>query len=212
MTLMSRARLFPFIIFSLGVLAVLKLTNIWIGFAPANAEAVTAVAADADTETVNQLTSDTALELASEQTVRQGEVERRILEKLSEKRAALDAREKEIEVREALLAVAERQIEAQISKLEVERAAFQAILDENAQAESEDIESLVSAYERMKPRDAAAIFNDLDEDILIPVAAGMRTQALAGALAEMQPEKARYLTKRLAERNAVEPASSTEVQ
>ena len=212
MTVMSRARLLPFIIFSLGVLAFLKLANIWIGFAPANAEAVVANAADADIDSNNQAATDAAVQPLPAQTVRQGEVERRILEKLSEKRAALDAREKEIEVREALLAVAERQIQEQISALANERAAFQAMLDENAQAESEDIESLVSAYERMKPRDAAAIFNDLDEDILIPVAAGMRTQALAGALAEMQPDKARYLTKRLAERNAVEPAASAEVQ
>ncbi len=59
-----------------------------------------------------------------------------------------------------------------------------------------------NAYERMKPRDAARIFEVLDEDILIPVAAGMRTQALAGVLAEMAPEKARALTVALANRQA----------
>jgi len=55
----------------------------------------------------------------------------------------------------------------------------------------------------MKPKDAAIIFNELETDILIKVASGMRTQALAGVLAEMNPENARLLTQLLATRNKI---------
>ena len=51
----------------------------------------------------------------------------------------------------------------------------------------------------MKAKDAAVIFNALDQDILVSVSSRMRTQALAGVLAAMDPEKARALTVLLAE-------------
>ena len=53
----------------------------------------------------------------------------------------------------------------------------------------------------MKAKDAAIIFDALDEEILTSVASGMRTQSLAGVLAQMRPENARNLTKLLAERS-----------
>ena len=55
----------------------------------------------------------------------------------------------------------------------------------------------------MKARDAAQIFDALDDDLMVSVATRMRTQALAGVLAEMTPARARILTKLLAT-----PASS----
>ena len=61
----------------------------------------------------------------------------------------------------------------------------------------------------MKPKDAAVIFNALDERILVPLAAGMRTQALSGVLAEMEPDNARRLTTLLAERNHVDDQVSS---
>jgi flagellar motility protein MotE (MotC chaperone) len=54
----------------------------------------------------------------------------------------------------------------------------------------------------MKARDAARIFEILDDDILIPVASGMRTQALAGILAELSAERAKALTIALANRES----------
>ncbi|MBT8473475.1 MAG: hypothetical protein KJN99_12775, partial [Marinicaulis sp.] len=77
-------------------------------------------------------------------------------------------------------------------------------------ANEEEIDAMVRAYERMKAKDAAAIFNALNEDILVAVASGMRTQALAGVLADMEPDKARRLTILLAERNREPDANADE--
>jgi len=79
---------------------------------------------------------------------------------------------------------------------------------ERNRAEQEEFGALSNAYDRMKSRDAARIFDVLERDILVPVAAGMRTQALAGVLAEMKPENARALTRELAGRSRLETAAA----
>jgi len=56
----------------------------------------------------------------------------------------------------------------------------------------------VKVYEAMKPRDAAAIFNDLDQPVLLQVVDRMKAAKAAPVLAAMQPDKARTLTSKLA--------------
>ncbi len=51
----------------------------------------------------------------------------------------------------------------------------------------------------MKPRDAAAIFNDLDQPVLLQVIDRMKEAKAAPILAAMQPDKARDLTAKLAD-------------
>ena len=58
---------------------------------------------------------------------------------------------------------------------------------------------LVKMYETMKPRDAAAIFNDLDLPVLLPVLDRMKETKAASVLAAMQPERARQVTAELAQ-------------
>ena len=187
----ARTRILPVIILALAVFAGLKITNVWIGFSAS--EAQTAVSpAGADGEAVQE---------APPPQISPGEVERRILENLAKRRASLEERENELAVREAVVAAAELRLDDKISTFEVERAALVALREQRNADDSEEIASIVSAYERMKPKDAAVIFNALDEKILVPLAAGMRTQALAGVLAEMEPDNARRLTTLLAERN-----------
>ncbi len=187
----ARTRILPVISLALAVFAGLKITNVWIGFSAS--EAQTAVSpAGADGEAVQE---------APPPQISPGEVERRILENLAKRRASLEEREDELAVREAVVAAAELRLDDKISTFEVERAALVALREQRNADDSEEIASIVSAYERMKPKDAAVIFNALDEKILVPLAAGMRTQALAGVLAEMEPDNARRLTTLLAERN-----------
>jgi flagellar motility protein MotE (MotC chaperone) len=58
----------------------------------------------------------------------------------------------------------------------------------------------------MRPRDAATIFNDLDEPVLLNVLDRMKDSKAAPVLAAMKPDKARDITAKLAqvrsERNA----------
>jgi flagellar motility protein MotE (MotC chaperone) len=54
----------------------------------------------------------------------------------------------------------------------------------------------------MKPRDAAAIFNDLDMPVLLAVVDRMKEAKAAPVLAAMQTEKARQVTAELAQMRA----------
>jgi flagellar motility protein MotE (MotC chaperone) len=119
---------------------------------------------------------------------------------LNERSAALDARASEVDTREKLLEAAEARIDAAAKALESEKQAIALMSAGRARLRDDELAALSSAYERMKPRDAARIFEILDDDILLPVARGMRTQALAGVLAEMSAERAKALTIALANR------------
>lgn len=193
---LARARVFPVIILALIVLAMLKAANLWIGFADAEA-AEEAPAAEP------RLSEAPAPEVAPSET------ERRILEQLAGRRAALEAREEAIDTREKLLEVAERRLDQRFTELAAEEASMAALTAERDRQKTAEFEALSSAYERMKPKDAARIFEVLEDDILVPVAAGMRTQALSGVLAEMNPEKAKALTRLLAAHGRIAKAGET---
>ena len=201
----ARARLLPVIALALAVFAGLRATNVWFGFADADAQDETAevLGATAVTAAAVAVTDSAVAPDAAPASETAGEVERRILENLSERRALIDQQEKDLAARQAVLAATEQRLEEKIAAFQEERAALLELREAQAADDAEGIASVVSAYERMKAKDAAAIFNALDEDVLLPIAAGMRTQALAGVLAEMTPDKARRLTTLLTERNSV---------
>lgn len=202
MTTGARTRIFPVIMLALAVFAGLKLTNVWFGFTTVEAQ-TGALHAAADAEP-SPGTGAPTLQDAAPPKFSPGEVERRILENLAERRASLEQREEELLAREAVVAAAELRLDEKITAFEIERAALIALREQKNADDREEIASIVSAYERMKPKDAAVIFNALDEKILVPLAAGMRTQALSGVLAEMEPINARRLTTLLAGRNSVD--------
>ena len=195
MTKLSRPNFISLLIVCLGVFGSLKLLGVYFDFSGAQAQLPTAPSA---VSTNAQNTSLSGVHPAPE--IAPGEVERRILERLAERRAALEAREESIVLRESVIAAAEAKLKTRFSQLAEERAEILALRDERAAADTEEIEAIVSAYEKMKARDAAAIFNELDTDIMLKVSSRMRTQALAGVLAEMTPAKARTLTVMLADR------------
>jgi flagellar motility protein MotE (MotC chaperone) len=58
---------------------------------------------------------------------------------------------------------------------------------------------LVVVYSKMKPKDAAKIFEGLDSDVLLDVATRMKQTVLAPIMGSMTPEAARKLTKAIAE-------------
>ena len=211
MTFVARAKLIPFAILLLAALALLKSANVYLGFSTVGAAEDAAVeVASSETEQPQSSSSrETTIEAAPEH--RDSVVEKRILGRLAERRAALDAREQELETRAAVLAALEKKLAERFRELEVARSAVELRTQQQEEAKSEQVVALVSAYERMKAKDAARIFDSLNETLLAQIASGMRTQALAGVLAEMQPEKARRLTLMIADQDEpVADAPTTE--
>lgn len=191
MTRSGKPNLISLLVVCLGVLGLLKLLGVYFDFSSAQAQLpANPVAGSVSRQSANYTSP----------TIAPGEVERRILERLAQRRLALEEREEKIVLRESVIAAAEAKLDSQFSALAQERAEIVALREERAEADTEEIAAIVSAYEKMKARDAAAIFNELDTDIMLKVASRMRTQALAGVLAEMTPAKARTLTVMLADR------------
>lgn len=135
----------------------------------------------------------------------------RLAEHLAKRSTELDARAAQLDTREKVLEAAEARIDAAAKALEAEKQSIALANTGRTRLRDDELSALSGAYERMKARDAARIFEILDNDILLPVAAGMRTQALAGVLAEMSAERAKALTIALANREgpptAAAPAS-----
>ncbi len=123
-----------------------------------------------------------------------------VLSSLSRRRAELDARARDQDMRENVLAATERRVDAKIAALKQLQAQIGQMLGQRDAAQEKQIASLVKTYSAMKPKDAARIFNGLDDDVLIQVAQDMKSDALAPVLAAMNAEIAQKLTVRLASR------------
>jgi flagellar motility protein MotE (MotC chaperone) len=103
-------------------------------------------------------------------------------------------------MRENVLAATEKRIDAKIAALKQLQGQINQLLGQRDAAQEKQIVSLVKTYSAMKPKDAARIFNGLDDDVLIQVAQQMKSDALAPVLAAMNAEVAQKLTVRLASR------------
>lgn len=123
-----------------------------------------------------------------------------VLASLGKRREALDARETQIDERMQMVAAAEKRVDGKIATLKDLQQEISGLLGKRDEEEQKQIAALVKTYSAMKPRDAARIFNTLSDDVLIPVAAAMKSDALAPVLAAMDSAAAQQLTVRLAER------------
>lgn len=122
-----------------------------------------------------------------------------VFKDLSQRRADLESKERELTTREALLRAAEQELDRKYEELSQLRSQIEALLQQQSEEEIARIRSLVKIYETMKPKDAARIFDTLDLDILASVTSEMSERRLSPILAAMNPERARTVTTILAE-------------
>ncbi len=123
-----------------------------------------------------------------------------LLQELSRRRKELDAREQTIVQREGLLMAAENRLEARINELETVKSDIETLITKYDAQEEEKFGGLVAIYEKMKPKESARIFDELDIDILLEVFERMKASKSASILAKMRPERAKEITSRIADR------------
>lgn len=123
----------------------------------------------------------------------------RLLEDLAARREQLDAREKALDNRDAMMKAAEKQIDAKISEMAALKDQMEKLLGQQQDEENSKIDSLVKIYSGMKPKEAAAIFNQMDMNVMLPVIAKMSERKSAAIMAVMDTAKANELTVRLTE-------------
>lgn len=192
----SSARLLPFFVVVFAAAGAMRAADIWVGFAGADASEG-AVAADAAAG-VPSGGGEEAGAASAPAAPQPSDVSRRVLETLAARREQIERREAELEARETLLFAMEERVQSEIERLTALRDEIAAKNEEEAARRNAEIGELVSAYERMRAKDAAAIFNQLDQSVLFSVASRMRPQALSSVLAQMEPARARDLTIQLA--------------
>jgi len=124
--------------------------------------------------------------------------ERALLERLGERREAIDARMRELEMRERLLDTAEKKLDSRVGDLKELENKAGGPAGKQPPDEAKAIKNLVIMYEAMKPKDAARVFDRLGLDVLVPVVQQMNPRKMSEVLAAMAPERAEKLTVALA--------------
>jgi len=126
-----------------------------------------------------------------------------ILQKLADRRAELNRRSRQLDTREKLLQATENRIESKIEDLKQIQDTISKLLKKHDEEKEEKMRSVVKIYEKMKPKEAARIFEELELPILLDVVERMREAKSASIIAKMTPRKAKTVTAALAHRRAL---------
>ncbi len=123
-----------------------------------------------------------------------------VLQALGERREALDARGEALQTQDALMLAAEQRLNERVAELRQLETTVNELLGQLDESQEQRITALVDVYQRMRAKDAATVFDGLEDDVLVQVASRMRQANLAEVMGRMNPERARQLTQMLADR------------
>ncbi|MEO6022111.1 MAG: hypothetical protein ABIP64_03160 [Burkholderiales bacterium] len=126
-----------------------------------------------------------------------------VVNSLGKRRRELDARDSQLAIQANMITAAEARVDSKIAQLKKLQAQINALLVQHDDAQKAQIASLVKTYTSMKAKDAARIFNSLPDQVLVPVAHDMKSDVLGLVMASMNPDSARELTVKLANKLAL---------
>jgi flagellar motility protein MotE (MotC chaperone) len=132
----------------------------------------------------------------------------RVLQSLGARRQALEQRASAVDQQADVLSAAEKRLEARVTELKALEANVKELLGQLDEQQEARIASLVDVYQRMRAKDAALVFDGLDDEVLLQVASRMKQANLAEIMGKMAPERARRLTTMLAAKARQETAAA----
>jgi len=204
-----KLRLIPMLLAAAVLLLGLKVSDVWevvraqtAGQAAPAAPAPDA-ASEADTGPAPSMadakgSKESAVPAADPLMMSPSEIE--VLQKLSERRAALERRAQAVSQQEVVLKAAEQRVDEKLAKLKSMEQEIGGLVDQETQQGDARLKGLVKIYETMKPREAARIFEELDTPTVLDVIGQMKEAKAAPILASMDPGKARSVTAALIQR------------
>ncbi|WP_137124637.1 MotE family protein [Roseomonas sp. HF4] len=130
------------------------------------------------------------------------QAERALLEQLRARRGEIEAREQAAAAQEVVLQATERRIARRVEELTALQQRLEALERSRADREEAGWRGLVRTYEAMRPRDAAAIFNELEMPVLVEILDRMGERKAAPVIGAMRAEQARLVTTELARHRA----------
>lgn len=110
---------------------------------------------------------------------------------------SLRKREEQVRAREMELRELEMQVTDKIRKLEAIEASLKTELEAYKVVAGERVKQLVKIYSTMKPKAAATLMNNLDQDVAVQVILGMKGEIAGAILAGMEPPKAAAISQKL---------------
>lgn len=128
----------------------------------------------------------------------QAVAERGVLEALRQRRTELEAREAQLNLRETVLAATERRLAQRVDELAALQRRLEALEAGRGEREEAGWRGLVRTYETMRPRDAAAIFDEMEMPVLVQILDRMGERRAAPVIGAMRPERARAVTAEIA--------------
>lgn len=203
---MSRIRLIPLVLIAISSLFALKLAGLVVngnfmlgGVSIAQAQSPEAGAAEAGAEETAGAGAG-PVQMPKVAGNRPPSSREEVLERLAERRGELEARERELDLRENLIKAAEQRVEARLAVLKQVQARIEGMVKQREAEQQAQISGLITMYESMKPKSAAAIFDRLDIEVLVDVVEQMDPRKMAEILAKMSPAAAEKLTLEIARR------------
>jgi flagellar motility protein MotE (MotC chaperone) len=134
--------------------------------------------------------------------------ERAILERLQARRQELEARAREIDIRESLLKAAEKRIESRVEELKAVESRITTATEQKNEADAARFKGIITMYEGMKPKDAAKVFDRLEMSVLFEIASHIAPRKMSDILGLMSTEAAERLTVELARRAGSDKSAS----
>jgi flagellar motility protein MotE (MotC chaperone) len=134
--------------------------------------------------------------------------ERAILERLQSRRQELEARAREIDIRESLLKAAEKRIESRVEELKAVESRISTATGQKSEADAARFKGIITMYEAMKPKDAAKVFDRLEMPVLIEIASQIAPRKMSDILGQMSAEAAERLTVELAHRAGADKSAT----
>jgi flagellar motility protein MotE (MotC chaperone) len=134
--------------------------------------------------------------------------ERAILERLQSRRQELEARARELDIRESLLKATEKRIESKVEELKAVEARVATATTQKSDADAAHFKGIITMYESMKPKDAAKVFDRLDMSVLFEIASQIAPRKMSDILGLMSAEAAERLTVEMARRAGSDKSAS----
>lgn len=120
-----------------------------------------------------------------------------LVAELRKREEQLRRKEQELRQKEEYLTQLERETEQKLKKLIAIQEEIKAFERQREKEKSTKLKSLVRIYESMKPRNAAKLLENLDENLVVEIISHMKTDLAANILSNMQPDKAVKISKAL---------------
>ena len=124
-----------------------------------------------------------------------------MLQALNEERELIDSQKERLAQREAEIDLAEEKLLIEQERLTALKGELDDRLERIRKAQTDDGDRLVALYSAMKPKEAAAIMDDMDIEVSVMVLATMAERDAAPILARMNMTRARAISRIILERS-----------